>query len=316
MVGSRNGSRKSGGYTDGAARSACGSARPPGRLARRPSPARVATFVPSIKASGVTSLSVSSTGIIDFLRPRRARTRQKVAVAARSRAGGAARCRFPTLESGSAVRVGSVAGRTSRRRRLVSGRRPQEAAEGARSCCSSSTMSTRVSRRRAASWSPIDTRESQRCSGTTCRRGGPGATARSGLLTTARGHRRSFLTSRRLRRESARRREKLRAPGLVCRRSFSTLYPTRRQRGRAVASSASFLGSGATARRCQIPSRDRLVSSCVFVVRIRHCSATPPPLAVVGGALDRASKMNHNTPNPVLAASRVLELSLAKVAEK
>ena len=29
-------------------------------------------------------------------------------------------------------------------------------------------MSTRVSRRRAASWSSIDTRESQSCSGTTC----------------------------------------------------------------------------------------------------------------------------------------------------
>ena len=140
MVGSRNGSRKSGGYTDGAARSACGSARPPGRLARRPWPARVAAFVPSIKASGVTSLSVSSTSIVDFLRPRRARARQEVAVAARSRAGGAARCRFPTLESGSAVRVGSVAGRTSRRRRLVSGRRPQEAAGGAKSCCSSGAM--------------------------------------------------------------------------------------------------------------------------------------------------------------------------------
>ena len=179
-------------------------------------------------------------------------------MAARSRAGGAARRRFPTLESGSAVRVGSVAGRSSRRRRLVSGRRRREAAEGARSCCSSGAMSTRVSRRRAASWSSIDTRESQSCSGTTCRRGGPGATERSGLLTTARGHRRSFLTSRRLRRESARRREKLRAPGLVCRRSFSTLYPTRRQRGRAVAASASFLGSGATARRYQSPSRDRL----------------------------------------------------------
>ena len=179
-------------------------------------------------------------------------------MAARSRAGGAARRCFPTLESGSAVRVGSVAGRSSRRRRLVSGRRRREAAEGARSCCSSGAMSTRVSRRRAASWSSIDTRESQRCSGTTCRRGGPGATARSGLLTTARGHRRSFLTSRRLRRASAREREKLRAPGLVCRRSFSTLYPTRRQRGRAVAASASFLGSGATARRYEIPARDRL----------------------------------------------------------
>ena len=131
MVGSRNGSRKSGGYTHGAPRSACGSARPPGRLARRPSPAQVATFVPSIKTSGVTSLSVSSTGIVDFLRPRRARTRQEVAVAARSRAGGAARCRFPTLESGSAVRVGSMAGRSSRRGRLVSGRRLQEAAGGA-----------------------------------------------------------------------------------------------------------------------------------------------------------------------------------------
>ena len=239
MVGSRNGSRKSGGYTDGAARSACGSARPPGRLARRLSPARVATFVPSIKASGVTSLSVSSTGIIDFLRPRRARTRQEVAVAARSRAGGAARRRFPTLESGSAVRVGSVAGRSSRRRRLVSGRRRREAAEGARSCCSTGAMSTRVSRSRAASWSSIGKRESRRCSGTTCRRGGPGATARSGLLTTARGHRRSFLTSRRLRRASAREREKLRAPGLVCCGSFSTLYPTRRQRLRAVQASPS-----------------------------------------------------------------------------
>ena len=143
MVRSRNGSRKSGGYTDGAARSACGSARPPGRLARRPWPARVAAFVPSIKASGVTSLSVSSTGIVDFLRPRRARTRQEVAVAARSRAGGAARRRFPTLESGSVVRVGSAAGRSSRRRRLVSGRRRQEAAGGAKSCCSSGARSAR-----------------------------------------------------------------------------------------------------------------------------------------------------------------------------
>ena len=243
MVGSRNGSRKSGGYTDGAARSACGSARPPGRLARRPSPARVATFVPSIKASGVTSLSVSSTGIVDFLRPRRARTRQEVAVAARSRAGGAARRRFPSLERGSAVRVGSVAGRSSRRRRLVSGRRRREAAEGARSCCSTGAMSTRVSRSRAASWSSIGKRESRRCSGTICRRGGPGATARSGLLTTARGHRRSFLTSRRLWRARAREREKLRAPGLVCCGSFSTLYPTRRQRGRAVQASLSFVRS-------------------------------------------------------------------------
>ena len=95
----------------------------------------------------------------------------------------------------------------------------------------------RRSRRRAASWSSIDKRDSQRCSGTTCRRGGPGATARSGLLTSARGHRRSFLTWRRLRRESARRREKLRAPGLVCCGSFSTLCPTRRQRGRAVQAS-------------------------------------------------------------------------------
>ena len=43
----------------------------------------------------------------------------------------------------------------------------------------------RRSRRRAASWSSIDKRDSQRCSGTTCRRGGPGATARSGLPTTA-----------------------------------------------------------------------------------------------------------------------------------
>ena len=57
-------------------------------------------------------------------------------------------------------------------------------------------------------------------------------------------------------------------------------------------------------------------SSWLFVVEFPGSSATPPPLAVVGGALDRASKMNHNTPNPVLAASRVLELSLAKVAEK
>ena len=43
----------------------------------------------------------------------------------------------------------------------------------------------RRSRRRAASWSSIDKRESQRCSETTCRRGGAGATARSGLPTTA-----------------------------------------------------------------------------------------------------------------------------------
>ena len=95
----------------------------------------------------------------------------------------------------------------------------------------------RRSRRRTASWSSIDKLDSQRCSGTTCRRGGPGATARSGLLTTARGHRRSFLTSRRLWRARAREREKLRAPGLVCCGSFSTLYPTRRQRLRGVEAS-------------------------------------------------------------------------------
>jgi hypothetical protein len=55
---------------------------------------------------------------------------------------------------------------------------------------------------------------------------------------------------------------------------------------------------------------------CVFVVRIEPISARPPPLAVVDGALDRASKMIHSTPNPVLAASRVLEHLLAEVAEK
>ena len=231
MVGSRNGSRKSGEDTDGAARSACGSARPPGRLARRPSPARVAAFVPSIKASGVTSLSVSSTGIIDFLRPRRARTRQEIAVAAWSRAGGAARCRCPTLESGSAVRVGSMSGRSSRRRRLVSGRRPQEAAGGAKSCCSSGAMSTTaavVAPPAEARSTSASRRGAQRRPAAAADRERPREVASPRPHTTARGHRRSFLTWRRLRRESARRREKLQAPGLVHDDRRSMLYPSHR----------------------------------------------------------------------------------------
>ena len=86
------------------------------------------------------------------------------------------------------------------------------------------------SRRCAASRSSSDKRDSQRCSGTTCRRGGPGATARSGLLTSARGHRRSFLTWRRLRRGSAREREQLRGPGLRRRGPCPTRFPSSRQR--------------------------------------------------------------------------------------
>ena len=56
--------------------------------------------------------------------------------------------------------------------------------------------------------------------------------------------------------------------------------------------------------------------TCEQLLQIQLSSPTPPPPALVGGALDRASKMNVCTPNPVLAASRVVEHSLAEVAEK
>ena len=56
--------------------------------------------------------------------------------------------------------------------------------------------------------------------------------------------------------------------------------------------------------------------TCEQLLQMIASSATPVPPALVGGALDRASKMNHNTPNPVLAASRVVEHLLAEVAEK
>ena len=224
-------------------RSACGSGRPPGRLARRP----VARPGRRVRAVDQDERRDVAERVID-------RHRRLSAAAARAYASGSSR--------GSAVASGrrGAASLPDARKRLggacglgggayesspTPGKR-QEAAGGCRR--SEIVLQQRRdvhhrSRRRAASWSSIIKRESQRCSGTTCRPGGPGETARSGLHTTARGHRRSFLTSRRLRRARAREREKLRAPGLVCCGSFSTLYPTRRQRGRAVQASLSFVRS-------------------------------------------------------------------------
>ena len=222
-------------------RSSCGSGRPPGRLARRP----VARPGRRVRAVDQDERRDVAERVVD-------RHRRLPAAAARAYASESSR--------GSAVASGrrGAASLPDARKRLggacglgggafESSPAPGKQQEAAGGCRRSEIVLQQqrevgeVGRRRAASWSSIVKRESQRCSRTTCRRGGPGATRRSGLHTTARGHRRSFLTSRRLWRARAREREKLRAPGLVWCGSFSTLYPTRRQRGRAVQASLSLV---------------------------------------------------------------------------
>ena len=166
-------------------RSVCGSARPPGRLARRP----VARPGRRVRAVDQDERRDVAERVID-------RHRRLSAAAARAYASGSSR--------GSAVASGrrGAASLPDARKRLggacglgggafESSPAPGKRQEAAGGCRRSEIVLQQwrevgeVSRRRAASWSSIVKRESQRCSGTTCRRGGPGATARSGLPTTA-----------------------------------------------------------------------------------------------------------------------------------